>query len=349
MAIQKIVTDDALSAFASDVKAAIANVSSPLVYKGTLGTGGTISTLPAASASNNGFAYVVITAGTYQGVVCAVGDVIASNGTAWNIIPQANSAETLPITTGSAVNTKEYIDDKTTLVKSASDSLIHITDGGDNIPLKACSITIEPDLSGYTEANLFVCGKNLIENKKYQQSTQAVVIGWNAYTNIGKTYLKAGTYTFSADMSNTGALSVKENDNSPYVIKNFYTTGHVSTTFTITEDSTCRFYIYNAQGIDASAITNFQIELGERDTGYEEYNGTKYNIPFGQTVTAGGTLDVISGELVVGGVTTQLTPVSPKTISGVNYIYNDCGDTAIEYFTSSADEVAALIEVLSNS
>lgn len=44
-----------------------------------------------------------------------------------------------------------------------------------------------------------------------------------------------------------------------------------------------------------------------------------------------------------------LSGVTPKTISGVNNIYNDCGATDIEYFTSSADGLAALIEVLSNS
>ena len=45
----------------------------------------------------------------------------------------------------------------------------------------------------------------------------------------------------------------------------------------------------------------------------------------------------------------SLTPINPKTISGVNNIYNDCGDTDIEYFTESADGLVALIEVLSNS
>ena len=70
---------------------AIDNLPDPMVFKGTLGTGGTITTLPAASASNTGFTYKVITAGTYQSLVCKVGDVVVSNGTAWVLIPAGDT------------------------------------------------------------------------------------------------------------------------------------------------------------------------------------------------------------------------------------------------------------------
>lgn len=458
MAIQKIVTDDALSAFASDVKAAIANVSSPLVYKGTLGTGGTISTLPAASASNNGFAYVVITAGTYQGVVCAVGDVIASNGTAWNIIPQANSAETLPITTGSAVNTKEYIDDKTTLVKSASGSLIHITDGGDNIPLKTCEITIAPDLTGHTEANLVVCGKNLLPSYNLSGSGTLTINSNNgvysitgtasAYMNViasDSFFLKSGTYTLNNINSGTSDIRAQLRSVDGQTI--YATSGTVSNTFTLNETTEVKFrFAINVGTYNETCKP--ELEIGNEANTFNQYNGTTYNIPFGQTVY-GGSGNLISGEfvktwghqvydgsvdenwivettpaginfyipvsdaqrpcysnnIIINGYEScpspvshsdkgfisnggnfnitigntlgidnvndfktwlsnnnliityklatptalSLTPVTPKTISGVNNIYNDCGDTDIEYFTSSADGLAALIEVLSNS
>lgn len=44
------------------------------VYKGTLGTGGTITALP--TTYNTGWLYKIITAGTYAGVACEVGDSI---------------------------------------------------------------------------------------------------------------------------------------------------------------------------------------------------------------------------------------------------------------------------------
>jgi hypothetical protein len=45
-----------------------------MMFKGTLGTGGTITSLPTTYSA--GWAYKVITAGTYAGVVCEVGDLI---------------------------------------------------------------------------------------------------------------------------------------------------------------------------------------------------------------------------------------------------------------------------------
>ena len=45
-----------------------------MIFKGTIGTGGTVTALPATH--NTGWTYRVITAGTYAGVVCEVGDLI---------------------------------------------------------------------------------------------------------------------------------------------------------------------------------------------------------------------------------------------------------------------------------
>lgn len=52
----------------------------PMIFKGSLGTGGTITTLPAASASNEGYTYKVITAGTYASQSAKVGDTFISDG-----------------------------------------------------------------------------------------------------------------------------------------------------------------------------------------------------------------------------------------------------------------------------
>lgn len=62
----------------------------PMVFKGSLGTGGTITTLPTAAASNTGFTYKVITAGTYEGQAAEVGDTFVSDGSAWILIPSGD-------------------------------------------------------------------------------------------------------------------------------------------------------------------------------------------------------------------------------------------------------------------
>ena len=68
----------------------IDNLPLPMVFKGTLGTGGTISTLPTASSSNEGYVYIVITDGTYAGISAKAGDTFVSDGSSWVLVPSAD-------------------------------------------------------------------------------------------------------------------------------------------------------------------------------------------------------------------------------------------------------------------
>ena len=69
----------------------------PMVFKGTLGTGGTISTLPTASSENEGYVYIVITDGTYAGQSAKAGDTFVSDGSSWVLIPSADESGSLVI------------------------------------------------------------------------------------------------------------------------------------------------------------------------------------------------------------------------------------------------------------
>ena len=69
------------------IETIIEDLPEPMIFKGTLGTGGTIQELPTASASNEGFTYKVITEGTYAGQSARVGDVFISNGSEWVLVP----------------------------------------------------------------------------------------------------------------------------------------------------------------------------------------------------------------------------------------------------------------------
>ena len=62
----------------------------PMVFKGSLGEGGTISQLPAAVSANEGFTYKVITDGTYAGCVAHVGDSFTSDGSVWVHFPSGD-------------------------------------------------------------------------------------------------------------------------------------------------------------------------------------------------------------------------------------------------------------------
>lgn len=77
------------------VYTAIADLPEPMVLKGTLGTGGTITSLPTASASNEGYTYKVITAGTYASQSAKVGDLFVSYNPSgstysWLLIPSGD-------------------------------------------------------------------------------------------------------------------------------------------------------------------------------------------------------------------------------------------------------------------
>lgn len=58
----------------SEVDTLIDNLPEPMIFKGTLGVGGTIESLPTASAENEGWTFKCITAGTYAGLDLKVGD-----------------------------------------------------------------------------------------------------------------------------------------------------------------------------------------------------------------------------------------------------------------------------------
>lgn len=55
-------------------------------YRGKLGTGGDITTLPTASADNKGDVYEVITAGTYASKTAVVDDLFYSDGVEWKLV-----------------------------------------------------------------------------------------------------------------------------------------------------------------------------------------------------------------------------------------------------------------------
>ena len=73
-------------------------INAAVTIKGTLGTGGTITSLPTASASNLGHAYKVITPGKYNNQESKIGDMFIcyKSGTssyAWMYIPSGDDIE----------------------------------------------------------------------------------------------------------------------------------------------------------------------------------------------------------------------------------------------------------------
>ena len=139
-----------------------------MVFKGTLGTSGTITDLPVASSANEGFTYKVITAGTYQSIVCKVGDVVVSNGSAWVLIPagdtDSDTWRDIDINgssfKGSAISTGK--------INFKNGSNVTITGSGNDITIAATDTTYESKsaASEGTDVSLVTTGEKYIWNNK---------------------------------------------------------------------------------------------------------------------------------------------------------------------------------------
>ena len=77
------------------VDAAVESLPEPMVFRGSLGTNGTITSLPVDGTSNIGDTYKVITAGTYAGETAKVGDTFicltkTEDSNTWELIPSGD-------------------------------------------------------------------------------------------------------------------------------------------------------------------------------------------------------------------------------------------------------------------
>lgn len=84
------------------------NLPEPMIFKGSLGTGGTITSLPTAAAANEGFTYKVITAGTYASQSAKIGDTFISDGSSWVLIPSGDepsgTVTSITLTSGTGIS-----------------------------------------------------------------------------------------------------------------------------------------------------------------------------------------------------------------------------------------------------
>ena len=79
----------------NELKGNIDNLPKPIVLKGSLGTGGTISALPVDGSADIGDMYIVVTAGTYAGQASDVGDTFycitkTASANTWTYVPSGD-------------------------------------------------------------------------------------------------------------------------------------------------------------------------------------------------------------------------------------------------------------------
>lgn len=236
--------------------------------------------------------------------------------------------------------TEEAIDTKAPVIlETASGSIASFSDGADNMPMKSLVVDIEPvqsgsgdpspdnvrPISGWDGVTAQRTGKNLLNPKipfddgsVYDTNSDGSITVYSTDTRAWDTsramYLKKGTYV--ASRSNpSGTCQIRDllnNIGIGYMADGAYVSG----AFTLASDCFVGFRLSGAGSYPY--VTTFQLELGSTATDYEPYNGNTYSIDWQSEAGTvyGGTIDVISGELVVDramvdlGTFTWSTPIS---------------------------------------
>ena len=186
--------DSAYPVTGKAIEAAMNTLPNPMLYKGSLGTGGTITALPTASASNEGFTYKVITSGTYAGQSAKVGDVFISNGTEWTIIPSGDEPEGTVISVGMSVPTGLKIKDGTSPVTTSGTIEVQL-DEGYVIPKEADIVPSTRKINNITlESDVVLDGDDIKATGYAKAESKSNIVGTDTINQaLGKLELKSDT------------------------------------------------------------------------------------------------------------------------------------------------------------
>jgi len=116
------------------VDTAIENLPDPMIFKGSLGTGGTITALPVDGSANIGDTYKVITAGTYASKAAKVGDTFicltkTSSANTWELIPSGDEPSGTVTSITIKATSPIAIDSSSAITTSGTRTLSHANSG----------------------------------------------------------------------------------------------------------------------------------------------------------------------------------------------------------------------------
>lgn len=179
------------------VKTAIDNLPEPMVFKGSLGTGGTITSLPTNGTATVGDTYKVITDGTYASKAAKVGDTFicltkTSSANTWELIPSGD--DTGGTVTSVKINATSpiAIDNNAAITTSGERTISHANSGVTAGTYKSVTVdskghvtagTNPTTLSGYgiTDAKIsngtIILGSNTITPSTVQNIKDGSTIG----------------------------------------------------------------------------------------------------------------------------------------------------------------------------
>ena len=190
------------------VTTAITNLPEPMIFKGSLGTGGTITSLPTASSTNEGFTYKVITAGTYASQSAKIGDTFISDGSNWVLIPSGDepsgTVTSITLKAGSGIS----LDTDNTAITTSGTRTISHADTSNQASVTAASRTYitAVTLDEYGHVTGLSTGTESVTNTDTKLQVAAVTSGTTYYPIVG-----TGTSAATRQYDTTGFIYVGTN------------------------------------------------------------------------------------------------------------------------------------------
>lgn len=176
------------------VSQAINELPNPMLFKGSLGTSGTITYLPTATPENEGYTYKVITAGSYSGKTAKVGDVFISNGSEWIIVPSGDEPNGTVTSVGMSVPTGLKIKGGTSPV-TTSGTIEVLLDDGYVIPKEADIVPSTRKINNITlESDVILDGDDIKATGYVKAESKSDIVGTDTINQaVGKLEYKVDT------------------------------------------------------------------------------------------------------------------------------------------------------------
>jgi len=205
---------------------------------------------------------------------------------------------------------------------SASGSIAHIADGADSIPMKSFKVNIVPVQSGsgnpspnnvrpisaWNSIGVTIAGKSFIDFERllkkwganYTKTEDAFIV-----TSTGAGYRQP--YVFAQkDVNISVSAVITDNEGASGWRLDFLNANNTlvatlnATTSSVANVMASKIRLNYGTGGNGGTYKDIQVELGSEVTEFEPYNGKTYDISLVSAgAVYGGTLDVISGELVI--------------------------------------------------
>ena len=288
-----------------------------LRYKGTVGTNGTVTTLPTASVQI-GDTYKVASAGTYGSIKCEVGDLLIATGTegtdgfitsstlVWTHIAQGSDTDTTYTLTGAG--------NKITL-KGNTNSTNDITvEGGTNISATVASNKLTVAHSTVTRTDTPATETTTLAHGAEVE----VVTGVTSSTTGHVTGITTTKYKLPGDNNTTYTLPAEQ------------VTANEQSKITLTSNGGAKDVV----NFKADRSTNTSLSVnGSADTITYKHTDYSYSNPTDMTsntnaLTHGGKLKIVTGANVTNGHITGLTTTEYTLPADNNTTYTLSGTTA---------------------